>query len=215
MAADAELVVSEPRRYVSRGGLKLAGALDALAVEPTGLDCLDVGASTGGFTDCLLQRGAKRVVALDVGQGQLDWGLRNDERVSVIEGTNARSLKPGDLPFVPDLVTVDVSFISLGKILPALAGALAAAGRIMALVKPQFELGPERVGRGGIVREATDRVEAAMGVARAAEALGLGVMGVAPSALPGAKGNQEVFLLLAPGAPPHPDLESAMLRIGV
>lgn len=207
--------MSKPRRYVSRGGLKLEGALDALTVEPAGLDCLDVGASTGGFTDCLLQRGAKRVVALDVGQGQLDWGLRNDERVSVIEGTNARSLEPGDLPFVPDLATVDVSFISLGKILPALAGALAATGRIIALVKPQFELGPDRVGRGGIVREATDRVEAALGVARAAEALGLGVAGFAPSALPGAKGNQEAFLLLAPGAPPHPDLESAMLRVGV
>ena len=139
------------------------------------------------------------------------------EGAGVVEelGPGVGSLEPGDLPFDPELATVDVSFISLSKILPALAGALAATGRIMALVKPQFELGPDRVGRGGIVREATDRVEAAMGVARAAEALDLGVAGFAPSALPGAKGNQEAFLLLVPGAPPHPDLESAMLRVGV
>ena len=215
IALDTELVVEEPQRYVSRGGLKIEGALDALGVSVDGLDCLDVGASTGGFTDCLLQRGAGRVIALDVGRGQLEWRLRNDERVSVIEGMNARTLAGDDLPFAPHFVTVDVSFISLKKILPALANCMTAGGRIMALVKPQFELGPKRVGKGGIVRSIEARSEAIESVARAGESLGLGVIGIAPAALRGAKGNQETFLLFDRGAPRHSDLESAMLRVGV
>ncbi len=213
VAADAELSLEEPRRFVSRGGLKIEGALDALGVDVGGLDCLDVGASTGGFTDCLLQRGARRVIALDVSRGQLDWTLRNDPRVSAVEGVNARGLASDDLPFQPEFVTVDVSFISLEKVLPALAGALDGSARIMALVKPQFELGPRRVGKGGIVREAGARRDAVRSVAVASEELGLHVAGMTPAARRGAKGNQETFLLLDPMGPRHPDLESAMLRL--
>ena len=151
--------------------------------------CLDVGASTGGFTDCLLQHGAARVVALDVAYGQLDWRLRGDPRVEVIERVNARHLSPGDVPYAPELITVDVSFISLAKVLPALSGLLAPHGEVLALVKPQFELGRGRVGRGGVVREAADRREALVSVARAAGEAGLHVRGFASSGLPGPKGN--------------------------
>lgn len=190
---DAELTVAEARQYVSRAGAKLANALDALAIDPAGLDCLDVGAATGGFTDCLLQRGAARVVALDVAHGQLDWGLRNDERVVVIERQNARDLRPGDLPFAPALATVDVSFISLVKVLPAVAAVLAPGATLLAMVKPQFELGRGRV-KGGVVRSADERREALVSVARAASGLGLGVRGFASSGLPGPKGNEETFV---------------------
>jgi 23S rRNA (cytidine1920-2'-O)/16S rRNA (cytidine1409-2'-O)-methyltransferase len=141
VADDADLVVEEGRRYASRGGLKLERALEALGIDVTGRDCLDVGASTGGFTDCLLQRGAARVIALDVGHGQLDWPLRNDRRVEVMERVNARDLRPSDLSLRPDLATIDVSFISLAKVLPAVAACLAPEGQLLALVKPQFELG--------------------------------------------------------------------------
>ena len=213
--ADAELHVEQPNRYVSRGGLKLAGALEAFDIDVSELDCLDVGASTGGFTDCLLQRGARRVVALDVGHGQLDWGLRNDRRVTSIERTNARTLgNQTALPFDPALATVDVSFISLEKILPSIAQCLTQRGAILALVKPQFELGPRRVGKGGIVRLAADRREAVLMAGRAAEALGLGVAGIAPSVERGSKGNQETFLLLRGGGPRHPELKSAILTAG-
>src|SRR3954447_15694388 len=152
IAPDADLVVIEPPRYVSRGGLKLENALDELAIDVAGLDCLDVGASTGGFTDCLLKRGAARVIALDVAHGQLDWRLRNDERGAVIENRNARDLVHTDLEFVPVLATIDVSFISLTKVIPAVADCIAADGELLAMVKPQFELGRGRV-RGGVVRE--------------------------------------------------------------
>src|SRR3954451_730329 len=192
VSADAELLVDEYRRYVSRGGLKLEHALDELRIDVAGLSCLDVGASTGGFTDCLLQRGAERVIAVDVGYGQLDWTLRNDPRVEVMERVNARNLKPDDLSYRPDLATIDVSFISLAKVLPAVAACTNEGGEILALVKPQFELGRGRV-RGGVVRSAEERREAMLNVARAANEAGVAVKGFAPSGLPGPKGNRETF----------------------
>jgi 23S rRNA (cytidine1920-2'-O)/16S rRNA (cytidine1409-2'-O)-methyltransferase len=212
---DAELLVAEPPPFVSRGGVKLANALDALAIDVAGLDCLDVGASTGGFTDCLLRRGAARVAALDVARGQLDWGLRNDPRVTVIEHRNARRLQPSELPFAPALATVDVSFISLAKVLPAISACLAPAGEVLALVKPQFELGRERVGKGGVVRDAADRRDALRAVATSAEAGGLVVLGFAPSGLPGPKGNRETFIRLAPAGPGRDgiDVEDGIGRV--
>ena len=193
--ADAELIVAGGSEFASRGGTKLANALDALPVDVSGRDCLDVGASTGGFTDCLLQRGAARVTALDVGYGQLDWRLRNDERVTVMERVNARELSPGDLPFEPSLVTVDVSFISLAKLIGPIAAAAPGPDLdLLAMVKPQFELGPERVGKGGVVRDADDRRDALRAVAAAALEAGLTVRGFAPSGLPGPKGNRETFI---------------------
>ena len=191
-----KLSVTEDRPYVSRGGIKLANALDTLGLDVTGLDCLDVGASTGGFTDCLLQRGASRVIALDVAHGQLEWSLRNDPRVEVIERTNARSITPRDLPFEPALATIDVSFISLTKVMPAVADCLAADGQLLAMVKPQFELGRARV-KAGVVRAAEDRREALITVAEAASELGLAVRGFASSELPGPKGNRETFVWAA------------------
>jgi 23S rRNA (cytidine1920-2'-O)/16S rRNA (cytidine1409-2'-O)-methyltransferase len=190
---DAELSVTGDRPYVSRGGIKLANALDALELDVSGLDCLDVGASTGGFTDCLLQRGASRVIALDVAHGQLEWSLRNDPRVHVIERINARSLTPADLPFEPALGAIDVSFISLAKVLPAVAECVSPGGQILAMVKPQFELGRARV-KAGVVRDAADRREALVGCAIAASGLGLAVRGFASSGLPGPKGNRETFV---------------------
>jgi 23S rRNA (cytidine1920-2'-O)/16S rRNA (cytidine1409-2'-O)-methyltransferase len=210
---DADLRVAEPPPFVSRGGVKLANAVDALEIDVTGLDCLDVGASTGGFTDCLLKRGAARVTALDVAYGQLDLGLREDERVSVIERVNARSLEPGALPYRPDLITADVSFISLAKVMPALSGCLAEGGRILALVKPQFELGKGRVGRGGVVRSADDRREALLSVAQAAGEAGLGVLGFASSGLPGPKGNRETFIYCDLAAPGLDDIEAAAREV--
>ena len=194
VADDAELVVVEPPPFVSRGGVKLANALDALDVEVAGRECLDAGASTGGFTDCLLQAGAARVIALDVGHGQLDWSLRSDERVSVIERTNARNLEPSVLPFRPQLATVDVSFIALVQVLPAVIACLAEDADLLALVKPQFELSRGRVGRGGVVRDPADRREALRGAATAATDAGLAVRGLASSGLPGPKGNRETFV---------------------
>ena len=190
---DAELSVTEDRPYVSRGGIKLANALDTFGFDVTGLDCMDVGASTGGFTDCLLQRGAPRVIALDVAHGQLEWSLRNDERVAVIERTNARAIVPADLPYEPAVATIDVSFISLAKVMPAVADCVAADGDLLAMVKPQFELGKARV-KAGVVRGAADRREALVSVALAASEIGLGVRGFASSDLPGPKGNRETFL---------------------
>jgi 23S rRNA (cytidine1920-2'-O)/16S rRNA (cytidine1409-2'-O)-methyltransferase len=196
VATDADLTVESAPPFVSRGGVKLANALDAFGIEVAGLDCLDVGASTGGFTDCLLQRGAARVIALDVGYGQLDWSLRNDPRVVVAERVNARAIDPSSLTFMPALVTVDVSFISLAKILPALVRCLAKGGEILALVKPQFELGRERV-RGGVVRDAGDRRDALLAVAASASRSNLALRGFASSGLPGPKGNRETFAWLS------------------
>jgi 23S rRNA (cytidine1920-2'-O)/16S rRNA (cytidine1409-2'-O)-methyltransferase len=213
VAEDAELSLEAGPPYVSRGGVKLENALDALAIDVAGQDCLDVGASTGGFTDCLLRRGAARVIALDVGYGQLDWGLRGDPRVEVMERANARRLRPVDLPFRPRLATIDVSFIALAKILPAVAACLDGDGEILALVKPQFELGRRRVGSGGVVREAAARRRAIVGVAEAGRGLGLRVRGMASSGLPGPKGNREAFLWLAVTGAEVEDLEAEARRI--
>ena len=206
-ADDIELTIDEGRTYVSRGGLKLASALDRLEVDPAGLRCLDIGASTGGFTDCLRRRGAEHVIALDVGRGQLDWSLRNDERVTVIEGFNARDLRAGQLAYEPDLVTIDVSFISLAKILEPLKPLLAPGARVMAMVKPQFELGRGRVSRGGVVRDAAERREAVEAVIESAAAIGLEASGAAAAGVPGPKGNREVFVLLGDG-PRAADIEA-------
>ncbi|HEX5620657.1 MAG TPA: TlyA family RNA methyltransferase [Solirubrobacteraceae bacterium] len=200
VAADVEVEVDAPAQYVSRGGVKLANALDALGVSVSDRSALDVGASTGGFTDCLLQRGAARVVALDVAYGELDWRLRNDDRVTVIERTNARALEPRVLPYAPDLIVIDVSFISLSKVLPAVLGVAAERFDCLAMVKPQFEVGRERVGKGGVVRDPALRREAIAAVVSAAEGLGASVQGFAPSGLPGPAGNRETFVWLAEGA---------------
>ena len=195
---DEPLSVEEAQRYVSRGGIKLENALGAFGLDPTGRRCLDVGASTGGFSDCLLQHGAEAVVALDVAYGALDWKLRQDDRVTVIERSNARSLEPVGLPFAPDLIVADVSFISLTKVLPAAVRAAAERFDCLALVKPQFEAGREEVSRGGVVRSAAARRAALVEVGRfAAEDLGLSVLGYASSGLPGPAGNLESFVWLA------------------
>jgi 23S rRNA (cytidine1920-2'-O)/16S rRNA (cytidine1409-2'-O)-methyltransferase len=186
--------------YASRGGHKLAGALDHFA-ERGGLDvagrrALDAGASTGGFTDVLLRRGAAHVVAVDVGYGQLAWHLRQDERVTVLERTNIRHLEPGQVAPPPDLVVADLSFISLRLVLPALAGAAAEHADHVLMVKPQFEVGRERLGSGGVVRDPGARRQAVADVAKAAHELGLGTRGVVASPLPGPSGNVEYFLWL-------------------
>jgi 23S rRNA (cytidine1920-2'-O)/16S rRNA (cytidine1409-2'-O)-methyltransferase len=194
---DAPLVVAAGPEFVSRGGQKLANALDALGVDPAGRMCLDVGASTGGFTDCLLQRGAAHVVALDVAYGELHWRIRSNPAVTVIERANARSLSPGDLPYRPDLIAVDVSFISLEKVLPAVLGTTAPRFDCLALVKPQFEVGRERVGKGGVVRSADDRRSALVAVGESVRELGYSLLGFASSGLPGPAGNRETFAWIA------------------
>jgi 23S rRNA (cytidine1920-2'-O)/16S rRNA (cytidine1409-2'-O)-methyltransferase len=210
---DAELILEGGPEFVSRGGVKLKNALDALPVEVEGRRCLDVGASTGGFTDCLLRRGAVSVIALDVGYGQLDWSLREDWRVMVLERSNARALGPGTLPYEPELVTVDVSFISLAKLLAPIASCAPDAFDLLALVKPQFELGPDRVGKGGVVREPSDRRDALRAVAGAATEAGLSVRGFAPSGLPGPKGNLETFVWCDRDGPAVDDLEAALTEV--
>ncbi len=200
VAADVELAVDAPPPYVSRGGVKLANALDALAIDVSGRRALDVGASTGGFTDCLLQRGAAHVVALDVAYGELDWRLRVDERVTVVERVNARAVEPGMLPYAPDLIVIDVSFISLTKVLPAVLACAAPRFDCLAMVKPQFELGRGRVGKGGVVRDPALRREAIASVASAARETGASVLGYASSGLPGPAGNRETFVWLGDGA---------------
>ncbi len=211
------LAVDERPRYVSRGAHKLLAALDALGVEVAGRCAVDVGASTGGFTHVLLERGAAHVVALDVAYGELDWGLRNDPRVTVLERTNARALRPEDLPYAPDLVVADVSFISLRKVLPAVLGCAAPRFDALVMVKPQFELGRERVGRGGVVRDPAERRAAILEVAEAARALGTTVLGFAPSGLPGPKGNRETFAWLAEAGRPGgvDDLTAALAEVDV
>jgi 23S rRNA (cytidine1920-2'-O)/16S rRNA (cytidine1409-2'-O)-methyltransferase len=196
-----QVTVAERPRYVSRGGIKLENALKSSGLAVAGRRALDVGASTGGFTDCLLQRGACEVIAVDVGYGTLDFRLRNDPRVAVLERTNARELRPDLLPAAgtdaaPDLAVVDVSFISLAKVLGAVLGCLAPGYDVLALVKPQFELGRGRVGKGGVVRDAGDRREALVAVGEAARGLGASVHGYHSSGLPGPKGNRETFIWL-------------------
>lgn len=200
---EADIEISEPDHpWVSRGALKLVAALDEFEISPEGLDCLDVGASTGGFTDVLLERGARRVIALDVGRGQLDWRLRNDPRVVVREGVNARHLRTGALPFTPALATVDVSFISLRLIIPALLPHLAAEALIICLVKPQFEAGRDQVGKGGIVRDESVRRETIDETVRGLQALGLELVGLVESPIRGQKGNlEELAVFRRPGRP--------------
>ena len=197
---DVELELAQGPQLVSRGGLKLANALGELGLELGGRLALDLGASTGGFTDCLLQRGAARVVAVDVAYGQLDWRLRNDPRVTSIECQNARSLRPEQLPYVPDLIAIDVSFISLAKVLPAALDCAAERFDCLALVKPQFEVGPREVGKGGVVRSPELRRGALVAVGEAARRLGAAVLAYVSSGLPGPKGNRETFVWLAEGA---------------
>jgi 23S rRNA (cytidine1920-2'-O)/16S rRNA (cytidine1409-2'-O)-methyltransferase len=197
VADDVEVEVEEGPRFVSRGGIKLANALDDFGIDPSGRRALDVGASTGGFTDCLLQRGAAAVIALDVAYGELDWKLREDPRVTVIERTNARALTPDLIGFRPDLVVADVSFISLEKVLPAVLASAAERFDCLALVKPQFEVGRERVGKGGVVRSPDDRRAALVAVGESARAAGWSVLGFASSGLPGPAGNEETFVWIA------------------
>jgi 23S rRNA (cytidine1920-2'-O)/16S rRNA (cytidine1409-2'-O)-methyltransferase len=187
-------LVGEPPKYVSRGGLKLEGALAHFRLSPEAKICLDIGASTGGFTDCLLQQGAARVFAVDAGTNQLDWKLRRDSRVVSLEKTNARNLKFELLGAPVELVTMDVSFISATLILPVLPPLLAVQADVLVLVKPQFEVGKGQVGKGGIVREPTLRQEAVTKVSRKLLELGFHDLGQAESVLPGAEGNLEYFL---------------------
>lgn len=202
VASDAQVTVEAPEHpWVSRGGVKLAGALEFFGVSPEGKRCLDVGASTGGFTHVLLARGAREVVAVDVGKGQLDWSLRQDPRVKVVEGINARYLQPEDVGGgCFELVTVDVSFISVTLVLPRLVPLLAPEGLLCVLVKPQFEVGKGRVGKGGVVRDPQLREAAIQRVITEAQALGLEVVSRCPSPLSGPAGNLEEFLLLKPKA---------------
>jgi len=194
VSVDAEIRVRERLPYVSRGGLKLAAALDAFAIDVSGFVTADVGASTGGFTDCLLQRGAAKVYAIDVGYGQLAWSLRQDERVVVMERTNVRYLD--DLPAPVDLATIDVSFISLRLVLPRVAGWLKPAGHIIPLIKPQFEAGREDVGKGGIVRDPDVHRRVLHKILTFAEGQGLRLRGLIPSPITGAEGNVEFLAWL-------------------
>jgi 23S rRNA (cytidine1920-2'-O)/16S rRNA (cytidine1409-2'-O)-methyltransferase len=197
---DVQIEVAHAPQYASRGGIKLANGLDAFGLPVTGRRALDVGASTGGFTDCLLQRGAAHVVAVDVAYGELDWRLRSDSRVTVIERRNARSLRRDELPYAPDLIVIDVAFISVEKVLPAVLACAAERFDCLALVKPQFEVGREHVGKGGVVRDHNLRRRALVSVGEAALALGVAVLGYASSGLPGPKGNRESFAWLAEAA---------------
>ena len=194
---DVQLEVADAPAFVSRGGIKLANALDALNLDVAGRHALDVGASTGGFTDCLLKRGAAHVVALDVAYGQLDWSLRSDDRVTVIERANARETRREDLPYAPDLIVIDVSFISVAKVLPAILACAAERFDCLAMIKPQFEVGRAGVGKGGVVRDAGLRRGALVAVGGEARELGATVLGYASSGLPGPKGNLETFAWLA------------------
>lgn len=209
---DAPVTVAEPDdgapEYVSRGGHKLAGALEAFAdLKVEGKRCLDAGASTGGFTDVLLRAGAAHVVAADVGYGQLAWKLQTDERVTVLDRVNVRSLEPEQVAPPPELVVGDLSFISLTLVLPALAGCAAPEADLVLMVKPQFEVGKQRVGSGGVVRDSSVRADAVRHVAEAAAKLGLGVRDITASPLPGPSGNVEYFLWLRRGCPPLDDDE--------
>jgi 23S rRNA (cytidine1920-2'-O)/16S rRNA (cytidine1409-2'-O)-methyltransferase len=184
-------------RYVGRGGLKLEAALREFGVDPAGMACIDIGSSTGGFTDCLLQHGAKSVVAIDAGTNQLVWELRNDPRVEVREKTNARNLRPEDFDTAFDLAVIDVSFISVTKILPAIRSLLGPAGLLIVLIKPQFEVGRGEVGKGGIVREPEKHERVVAEVSAAAAGLGLDVVGMIDSPILGTEGNKEFLALYA------------------
>jgi 23S rRNA (cytidine1920-2'-O)/16S rRNA (cytidine1409-2'-O)-methyltransferase len=203
VAGGARVALAAPDHpYVSRGGVKLAQALDAFHIDPAGRRALDVGASTGGFTDVLLRRGAASVIALDVGHGQLDWRLRQDPRVIVREGVNARHLGAEDVPYSVGVATIDVAFISLGHILPALPPFLESDADVVALVKPQFEAGRDEVGRHGLVTDPAVHEAVLARVTSAAQAVGLVRLAMVPSAITGATGNQEFFLHLRLKEPP-------------
>jgi 23S rRNA (cytidine1920-2'-O)/16S rRNA (cytidine1409-2'-O)-methyltransferase len=203
VADDAPVrLVAAPRRYVSRGGDKLAAALVRFRIDPTGLDCLDAGASTGGFTDCLLQAGARRVVAVDVGYGQLAWSLREDERVIVLERTNARELHLDELPFAAQILVADLSFISLRTVITALTSLGTDDAQGVFLVKPQFEVGPGAVGRGGVVRDPEQWARALSAVIGSAVESGFAPQGVMASPVRGPAGNVEFLMWARRGAAP-------------
>ena len=205
VAEDADIALKAPDHpYVGRGGIKLAHALDTFAIKVDGREALDIGASTGGFTDVLLKRGARRVVAFDVGHGQLDWGLRNDPRVVVIERANARTLEPKDLPALVDIVTIDVSFISLRHIFPRVPALLCDGADVVALVKPQFEAGRAEVGRKGVIRDPIVQARVVEAAAHAAAEVGLVRAAMTESPITGDTGNREFFLHLRhPGDERH------------
>jgi 23S rRNA (cytidine1920-2'-O)/16S rRNA (cytidine1409-2'-O)-methyltransferase len=205
VAHDAEISVRGGPRYVSRGGLKLERALECFVMPVEERLCLDIGASTGGFTDCLLRHGAAHVIAVDVGYGSLDWRLREDPRVTVMERVNARALDPAALPYAPALIVMDLSFISLAKVLPAVAAVAAERFDLLALVKPQFEVGREQVGKGGVVREPSARIGALVQAGEAARATGLSVQAYCSSGLPGPAGNRESFMWCTEAARPGID----------
>jgi 23S rRNA (cytidine1920-2'-O)/16S rRNA (cytidine1409-2'-O)-methyltransferase len=197
VTGDVAIVVTQAAAsYVSRGAHKLLEPLDEFGLDVRARRALDAGASTGGFTQVLLERGAEHVIAVDVGYGQLAWSLQQDPRVTVMDRTNVRHLRPGDLPYAPDLVVADLSFISLTKVLPALAGVAAPQADYVVLVKPQFEVGREQVGKGGVVRDPALHAQAIRGVAAAAAECGLGVAGLTRSPLPGPSGNIEFVMWL-------------------
>ncbi|MBI5673361.1 MAG: TlyA family RNA methyltransferase [Nitrospirae bacterium] len=196
-------MIGETQPFVSRGGEKLEAALDAYLIAPHGLICLDVGCSTGGFTDCLLKRGAAKVYAVDVGYGQFDWRLRQDPRVVLSERTNIRYLPPSAIPDPVDLVVIDVSFISLTKVLPPILPFLRAPARVIALIKPQFEVGKGQVGRGGVVRDDAQRAEAVQRIVQFAADKGLKTMGTVASPIKGKKGNQEILAIFEYDTPIH------------
>ena len=213
VADDVVVDVAEKRRFVSRGGTKLVNALDAFGISVEGRRALDVGISTGGFTDALLQRGAGSVIGVDVAYGDVAWSLRTDPRVVLLERTNARDLTPDALPHAPDLLVADVSFISLTKVLPAVLGCMGPVWDGLAMIKPQFEVGKGNVGKGGVVRASDDRRAALVSVGSCAVSLGASVLAYASSGLPGPKGNRETFVWLAEGgrAGAVADLEAAAL----
>jgi len=194
--ATASVSVEERMPYVSRGGLKLEKAIDAFKVDLDGRVAMDIGASTGGFTDCLLKRGVKKVYAVDVGYGQFDWRLRNDRRVVLFEKTNIRHLEKGAIPEPVDIITIDVSFISLLKVIPVAVDFLAPGGEIIALIKPQFELQRRDIGKGGVVRDVSKRLEAVDRVKKGVELIGLDVKAVFESPVHGSKGNVEYFIYI-------------------
>jgi 23S rRNA (cytidine1920-2'-O)/16S rRNA (cytidine1409-2'-O)-methyltransferase len=195
VSSDAEVEITPPEcQYASRGGEKLAPALDAFGLSCSGLVVMDVGASTGGFTDCVLQRGAQRVYAIDVGYGQLDWQLRSDSRVIVMDRMNIRYLCPDDIPELIDLIVIDVSFISLEMVWPVILQVLKPQGYLVSLIKPQFEVGKGQVGKGGIVRDETARQAVKDQFVRLAELLSLDVIGLMDSPLLGKKGNKEIVM---------------------
>ena len=212
VAPGADLQLTAKQKFVSRGGDKLAHALEAFAVSPKGRVCIDVGASTGGFTHCLLEAGATRVYAVDVGQGQLDASLRADGRVVVMEKTNARHLAPDAFPDHPHLAAVDVSFISVEKVIPSVFNVLTSEGEVVVLIKPQFEIGKGLVGKGGVVRDASHHKTVISRVARFSVLHGWHVRGVTPSPLKGPKGNREFFLHLTRTGRTITDLDNLITR---